>query len=178
MVREEIGEPEKSDEGEPPRDAVNLGILSSLYNRHSRAKAKKKKAYTDHQRNERTVAQWSVRVGLFTAILAATSVFGNWVIYKQLREMQSSGEDTKRLIAATEKSAQAAQDAVKLAEDTAKRQLRAYVFAEKFEIGGSDKKIGFVAKFKDTGQTPAFRATINGLLSVERMASCCESPPS
>ena len=57
MVSEEISEAEKGEEGKPPRDTAIFRIFRSFYNRHRRAKGQEKKAYTDHQLNERTVAK-------------------------------------------------------------------------------------------------------------------------
>lgn len=168
MVSEEVRAANEGDKRNPPREIVAFRIFRTLYNRHSRAKAKKEKEETGHQRNERRMAQWTARVGWFSGFLVFFSAVGNWIIYSQLREMRFSGEDTKQLIKAAQDSAKAAQDAVKLAEDTAKRQLRAYVFADAFEMAFSDKKAVLTATFKNTGQTPAFNATANGLLSVEK----------
>ena len=130
MVSEEAGKTEEGEEREPPRETVIFSVFRAFNRRKGRSKAKKQKSYTDHQLNERTVANWSRRVGLFTAILAITSIFGNWVIYKQLLEMQSSGEDTKLLIKATQDFAKSAQNAV----ETTKQQLRAYVTVETWSM--------------------------------------------
>ena len=177
MVSEKVRTPNEGEKRKPPRKPVILRIYRNFKRHQNRAKAKKQKTETDHQRNERTMAEWTRHVGRFTAALVATAIIGNLIIWMQLREMKSSGEDTKQLIKAAQDSAKAAQDAVKLAEDTAKRQLRAYVFADAFEMDYSDKKIVITAKFKNTGQTPAFDATANGLLSVEKDGAILRQSP-
>ena len=161
VVSEEIGETDKSEQRKPPRNTAILGAFRAFNRTIGREKAAKKKAETDHQRNERTVANWSRRVGLFTAILAITSIFGNWVIYKQLLEMQSSGEDTKALVKAAQDSAKAAQDAVAVTKDTAQRQLRAYVVFDRVSLALKDNKINGAIIFKNTGQTPAYQINLD-----------------
>jgi hypothetical protein len=77
------------------------------------------------------------------------------VLHDQLNEMKSSGEDTKKLIAAAQASAKAAQDAIKLAEETTKSQLRAYVYLDTCRIGYFNNNALVSCDFKNTGQTPA-----------------------
>ena len=128
MEAEEVSQTEQNKGRKPSGQTPIFGIFRDIYQRHRGAKRKKEKEYTFHQENERTVANWSRRVGLFTLFLVLFSGLGNWIIYGQLQEMRSSSEDTKALVKAAQDSAEAAQDAVAVSKDTAQRQLRAYLF--------------------------------------------------
>ena len=86
---------------------------------------------------------------VFFAFVSATITKG------QLDEMRSSGEDTKRLIAATEKSAQAARDAVRIAEDTAKHRLRAYLSPKRPKFILDEEAVKINVDLENVGQTPA-----------------------
>jgi hypothetical protein len=156
METEEVSQTEQNKGCKPPRKPAIFGIFRDLYQRHRGDKRKKEKEYTFHQENERTMANWSRRVGLFTFILAATSIFGNWVIWKQLKEMQSSGEDTKALVKAAQDSAKAAQDAVAAARENSQRQLRAYIAIEAIDCTLKDGKARIRVALRNSGQTPAY----------------------
>ena len=100
MESEKVGETSKQNERHPPRELPFLCQIRDLYSRYAKRERKQKKAETDHQRNERMMAQWTARVGYFTAFLVLFSAVGNWIIYGQLKEMRSGGDDTKRLVEA------------------------------------------------------------------------------
>jgi hypothetical protein len=170
LVSEPVSNDEEAEKRKPPRKVAVLGVFRDLYRRIAGAETQKKKAETDHQRNERRMAQWTARVGYFTGFLVLFSAIGNWIIYGQLQEMKATSKQTDDLVISAQKSAKAAQDALELAKDTARRQLRAYVFADSFVMAETPdgKKIIVKAKFKNTGQTPALRATANGLLILEK----------
>lgn len=160
MEAEEIRQPEKDEERNPPREPAIIGVLGRLYNRHRGAKGKKDKEYTFHQSNERRMANWARVVGWFTGALVLTSAFANWVIYQQLQEMRSSGEDTRALVKAT-------QEAVEVARDTEQRQLRAYVYIETCRISSFGKKALISCDLKNTGQTPAQKLAMTSFIALE-----------
>ena len=168
MEDEKTGQASKGEEGNPPRKTAIFRIARALLHRYGANNAQKKKEYTFHQENERTMASWSRRVGYFTAALFVASLISNLIIYGQLREMQSSSADTQKLVDAAQKSAKAAQDAIEVAKDTAKRQLRAYIYPDAFTVEAVGNKEALVCEFKNTGQTPALDFEINGLVSIEK----------
>jgi len=143
----EVSQTDKGDERNPPRE---LG-------RHGAKKIQKKKAYTDHQLNERTMANWSRRVGYFTGALLVASVASNLIIYGQLLEMRSSGEDTKQIIAT-------AKDQVKVMQgqlNEMKVEQRPWVYAD-IGVGGAIYRnqgggvtIPIVFALHNTGHLPA-----------------------
>lgn len=99
-----------------------------------------------------------------TAGVVGAVIFNNQLVVMQgqLDEMKSAGENTKRAADAAKESADAARDAVKLAGETAERQLRAYVSAGEATI----QNFGFAEIIKgrvivkNSGQTPAYKMKI------------------
>ena len=78
-------------------------------------KSQGKKDPTDHQRNERTVARWTSRVGVFTLLLVLCTIVSDWIFFgqlnimhAQLNEMVGSGFQADRAIALLSQSNAAA----------------------------------------------------------------------
>jgi hypothetical protein len=107
-----------------------------------------------------------------TAVIAAAGVVGACIFNNQLSvmqgqldEMKSTGKQTdiiietnKKLAEATQQSADAASDSVKLTKETAESQLRAYVFADALEIRkfGTNEPLEGWLFLKNSGATPAY----------------------
>jgi hypothetical protein len=94
-------------------------------------------------------AVWMVIAALLTFVVTS---LGTTLIWRQVKLTRKAVADTGRATIAMERQN-------KLAEDTAQRQLRAYISIEDvevhdFRIGGSPR---FVAIIKNRGQTPAYR---------------------
>jgi hypothetical protein len=95
------------------------------------------------------------------AIIAAV-IFNNQleVMKGQLDEMKRSGDDTRRAADAAKESADAARDAVRLGENTAERQLRAYIGFEApglFMDSPQPGKVTAWIRLKNSGVTPAYK---------------------
>ncbi|MGB7097644.1 MAG: hypothetical protein WBD95_02600 [Xanthobacteraceae bacterium] len=121
--------------------------------------------------------------GFFTFLLVIVGGFQVALFVWQLRLIRDSLDDAKEAADAAKEAADASKiqavtgrETLKTIQDTALRQLRAYVFAEPITfanylfnipsrgvgaqpyggIGGSHRKIHFEITFKNTGQTPAY----------------------
>lgn len=82
-----------------------------------------------------TVQGWFAALSGWAAAVAATATIG--ILYRQAR---------------------AGDDALEHARETAKRQLRAYVFINQMELKSPDLQV--FLRFKNTGQTPAYKVRI------------------
>jgi hypothetical protein len=59
---------------------------------------------TSHQKNERLMASWTRRVGIFTAVLAATSIVTGVIFFYQWRAMHEANEDTRNALIAIQRA--------------------------------------------------------------------------
>jgi hypothetical protein len=59
---------------------------------------------TSHQKNERLMATWTRRVGIFTAVLAATSIITGFIFFYQWRAMHEANEDTRNALIAIQRA--------------------------------------------------------------------------
>ena len=97
---------------------------------------------------------------IFTVVLALSTLF----LWDATRRLWISGEtqikETRKAVAASERSAVAAQDALELARSNSERQLRAYVHIGKVVFDpceiAPDKGLKFVVHLRNGGRTPAY----------------------
>lgn len=98
-------------------------------------------------------------IAIFTVVLAFATIE-----LKQLGEQQSADIKRSLIIArdsadAAKNAADATRDSVKLATDTAKKQLRAYVsvIGSNIDFFGTDQTVQARIRIRNTGQTPAYQ---------------------
>jgi len=65
-----------------PRKPVVVRILRALKRQYHHAKRYGKKGETEHQRNERTMAQWTRRLGMLTIVLAFIAAVTAVILYQ------------------------------------------------------------------------------------------------
>jgi hypothetical protein len=107
-----------------------MALKSQIYGYRREAK----KAETEHAKNERMLAEWTMRLGQFTVVLAIVSIFGLGVSFCGLQETR----------------------------ETSQRQLRAYVGFDPEKSLVIDKgSIGVKVTARNYGQTPADEVQIN-----------------
>jgi hypothetical protein len=92
----------------------------------------------------------AILITFFTGILALVAVLQWCSMRKQAKFMRQTMEETR-------KAADAATNTVKAMEDTAQRQLRAYLFPVLAQIVTRDNERTLSVKIKNCGQTPAYR---------------------
>jgi hypothetical protein len=101
---------------------------------------------------ENIIARWTVILGISTVVLAIATILSAYFLFV-------TDHTLKDTLIETRKSANAAHDAVRVAQSTAEMQLRAYLSAEASELltleGGSLGAIISI-KFKNAGTTPAY----------------------
>jgi len=118
------------------------------------------KENTSHQ-PERSLWNWLTHdaAGFFTLWLVIVGGGQIGLFYWQLRLIRVAAEDAKRAGLAAERAAKATEDAVKLAGETAKRQLRAYVNVGSSQLDnfGFDQPPTITVELVNNGQTPAYR---------------------
>ncbi|MDX2264435.1 MAG: hypothetical protein NW215_05640 [Hyphomicrobiales bacterium] len=157
----------KSDEDDqrrpPPAKPVVIRALRAFKRQYHRYASEAHKQQSKPGENQRTVARWTRNVGVFTIVLSIIAALSACISYLQWREMQrqlaeirASGEDTRRLIDAASKSAQAAEDTVALNRDNAQRHLRAYLSVEKVWGNLDGSNVTFSVTYRNSGQTPAY----------------------
>ena len=59
---------------------------------------------TDHQRHERVMVVWTRRVGIFTAVLAATSIITGLIFFYQWRAMREANDETRDAMIALQRA--------------------------------------------------------------------------
>jgi hypothetical protein len=86
----------------------------------------------------------------------------------QSRDMQASIAASNRTASMAARAAEAAHTSNKIAQETAERQLRAYIVPEK--VTATVMKIGLSpevqVQLRNSGQTPAYRVMINTLIGI------------
>jgi hypothetical protein len=108
MVGKKDG-PNDTDGGRKPnREAVIIRIFRAFKRQSVRQTTRPKKGETDHQRNERMMAGWTRRVGIFTIVLAGVAVIGAVISYYQWRALHSTDEATHIAASAAKKAAESA----------------------------------------------------------------------
>lgn len=95
------------------------------------------------------LALYTLALVVFTAVLAFGGLY-------QLRALERAELISAEAAKAAKESADVARDAVRLAEKTAERQLRAYVFVESVEMITEGRIVRAVLSIKNSGQTPAY----------------------
>lgn len=121
---------------------------------------------------------WQDASGFFTFGLVLIGGLQLGLFYWQLRLMREGTEDTAQAVMAANKSAQAARvqadtarETLKTMQETAQRQLRAYVVIKdptirlfpQNPLGATKSVVGF----RNTGQTPAYNFRISGYVSLQ-----------
>src|SRR4051812_18558292 len=79
---------ESADQGSPPRkrNATAARVLLALKRRVDKHYRRQQEQYSDHQRNERVLAEWTRRLGQFTIVLATVAILGLVVSWKTLTD--------------------------------------------------------------------------------------------
>jgi len=121
----------------------------------------------------------------WTALLFVATIISAGILFITDHTLKETLEETRRAVVASEKSAKATEDSVKLAADTARRQLRAYVAVTGQDLecancvtkgstiyppkGGPDaSEINVIMRVKNFGATPAYQVrSCRGTLLVE-----------
>jgi hypothetical protein len=121
-----------------------------------------KKSTKEHQANTDTNNyEWLKKIFgelkitdiLLTFFTGALAIY-TYRLWRSTEKLWGAGE---KQIAVAKESADAARGSVKLAEEIAKRQLRAYVHIDAVELEGNSIRI----KIKNFGTTPAYRVKHN-----------------
>jgi hypothetical protein len=106
---------------------------------------------------EDTYAQWVMAI--ISALASGFSIYAVFLVKDTLKA-------TLRAASEAERSANAAFSAVRISEETAERQLRAYmmfqciVFHEYFEDNNKIRGIEFRSEWRNNGQTPAWNCIV------------------
>ncbi len=148
--------------------------------------------YRDNQREyddlvaQKTSALWTSLMGIAALIGMFLSAVGVALVYTTFSEAKktnriamresaratrraiSSGVETNHALEIAERNAEAATAQVAVAQDTAKRQLRAYlttadlIVAQERAPDGSVMRYRIAVKWQNTGQTPAINVCVDG----------------
>lgn len=99
---------------------------------------------------------------IFSAAGVVGLVATLWLNRRALKIAADASRDADMALAVATRNADAASRMAEVAEDTAKRQLRAYVGPGLLEIDGprSDNSVPFNLRLTNTGQTPALNLTV------------------
>jgi hypothetical protein len=90
MVGEETSKPnEEVKRHPPPKPALVIRVLRALKRHYHRSRPKLGKSETEHTRNERVMALWTRRVGIFTFFLFVISAATADIFYRQLAVMRA-----------------------------------------------------------------------------------------
>lgn len=125
-------------------------------------------AREDRDRAERVTSERSnfqlavIAVGV--AVVTALILIGHLSVFRtQAERLRQSIEEAKRATQATETSARAAERTVEAMDNTARRQLRAYVAIEDARINRVDAgaKPEALLTIRNFGQTPAYRFAVS-----------------
>jgi hypothetical protein len=120
---------------------------------------RKEKAVVDERLTSETqrIADYTSRLAWFTFMLFGIAVLQAGLFFWQLRYMRQGMRDAEIAAKAADDSAKVARESVVLAENTAKRQLRAYLGLVHFDI--QSERHEFVIVVRNDGQTPARQVT-------------------
>src|ERR1700730_9276714 len=89
MVGKQDGNNNKRNErNPPPRKTTIIRIFRTLKRQYHHARRYGKKGETEHQINERIMARWTRRVGIFTIVLAIVASITAGIFWRQLDVMQ------------------------------------------------------------------------------------------
>src|SRR5260370_22505593 len=66
----------------PPRKPAIIRMLRALKRQYHHRKRYEKKGATEHQINERMMARWTRRLGIFTIVLAFIAGISTWILYE------------------------------------------------------------------------------------------------
>ena len=130
---------------------------------------------------QRTSALWASIMGvaaLLGMLLSAVGVLLVWTTFQETKQtnqisMRENARSTRRALASgnesaaalviAQRNADAAARQVEVAQDTAKRQLRAYIGVTKFRVAGltADRIPTFFLEIQNSGQTSANRVRVH-----------------
>jgi hypothetical protein len=153
-------EPNEGQRRQPPtrpRQSVIIRIFGALKRHKNRTRRRREKEQTPHQINERMMALWTRHVGWFTGALVVVSIVTAVIFWHQLDVMKGQLAEMARAYDPIKESADAARDAVKLADRTAERQLRAYVGVTEplIQNVGVNQVPNVTFRIRNYGRTPA-----------------------
>lgn len=125
---------------------------------------------TDHEdkaSNELRLTISTEWLAIFTFGLVIVGLIQVGLFAWQLSLMRSSLIDTNNAARAANKSAEAAEQTVKIMQDTAQRQMRAYISVNGITDWTVDEGyIGFRLTIRNTGQTPAYNLRSGSKVSI------------
>jgi len=112
LVGEDHGERNEGRDWQPPKKPpLIIRVFRHLKRRNNRRRAQQKKE-TDQQRNERLIANWTRRVGIWTIVVAIAAILSDVIFFNQLRAMWDANQDTRKVANAAKESADTARDAL------------------------------------------------------------------
>ena len=139
MAGNDNGSAHEDGNGKPPKKPP---VIVRVLRHFKRRRHKANKRQTEHQKNERMMARWTRRVGVFTIILAAAAIASAVIFYRQQTTMHGQLKEMRA-------------------------EQRPWVYAD-VKLGNKislskDGNYFFQASFNlhNTGHTPAVSVTIN-----------------
>jgi hypothetical protein len=166
---------------------VGVAYLSSPPSGHPREQQASAQAEQQNQTEEKHSVRGFIRylfpdgIAVFTFFLVLATIILGVVAIVQIGFLERAETIAAQSSKATKEAADATRDAVKLAEDTAKRQLRAYVFVNKAEIRviSANQPLQVLIEIKNAGQTPAYRlrASLQAFVTAFPLADFPALPP-
>jgi hypothetical protein len=131
----------------------------------SQSAAKIEKGEEEKAKQDRRLADYTEFLFFATLFLGVATAGLVVVAYCQMRESRQSIDATVQLAEAAVEHANHADRAIKVGENTAKRQLRAYVFVAQATIidpDGIDPRLDL--RIRNFGQTPAYDVAVSGIV--------------
>lgn len=108
--------------------------------------------------NERSLIAWTIVLAIATIVMAGVAGGQLYMFRRQLRLIRASLTDTKNAADAANKSADAAERTVKIMQDTAQRQMRAYICFQEghVDLHANEGFYDVTIHLKNSGNTPAY----------------------
>ena len=157
MPDDQSGNPGNKPSGHHKYKWIARGVSYLERKLQERRSNREKENAADRAARRTADATWVI---VFLTIVIMAVGFLQWrSMQGQLKEMRSSGDDTKNLVKAAQDSAKAAQDAVDLNKQTSEKMLRAYLSIEGISCALEGNEIIVQVGLRNSGQTPAHKVT-------------------